>query len=203
MPVENAPSEQIPSDHVAVAGKPEPVHHGLGFWAIVKEDLKLQYGEWSTPGFQALLMYRIGVERYSRGKIARKILGLIYNVMHRFVRNVYTIELYSTAKIGRRVKIAHQGGIVIHPNAVIGDDCVIRQNVTIGAVGDDSWQIAPTLGRNVSIGAGAVVIGRIHVGDNVRIGPNSVVTMNVPADSLVVVPPPRILPMAKPTAPAR
>jgi serine O-acetyltransferase len=113
---------------------------------------------------------------------------------------VYGIELRRSTKVGRRLLIGHQGGIVIHPQAEIGDDCTIRQNVTIGATTFQHVNDAPTLGSRVNIGAGAVILGRIHVGDDVRIGPNAVVTTDVPAGVAAFAPPARV--MRWPPAPA-
>lgn len=168
-------------------------HGELSFWQIVMEDLTVQGGQWSRPGFQAILMYRIGRERYRHGSFSRRLLGIVYHFLHRVVRNFYGIELHSSAHIGRRVKIAHQGGIVIHEHTSIGDDCVIRQCVTIGAASDETFDRAPCLGCKVSVGAGAVIMGRITLGDNCRIGPNSVVMVNVPAGAMMTAPASRLV----------
>jgi serine O-acetyltransferase len=111
--------------------------------------------------------------------------------LRHYVRNHYGIELPAETRVGRRFMIGHQGGIVVHPNARIGDECVIRQGCTIGAAAEHNVQEAPVLGNGVQMGAGAVVIGRVRVGDNVRIGPNAVVTRSVAANSVVMAPPPR------------
>ncbi len=165
----------------------------IGFWQLVREDLGAQRGEWSRPGFQAMLMYRIGRERRRHGVLQRRCIGVIYHLLHRMVRNLYGIELHSSARIGRRVKIAHQGGIIIHEQASIGDDCVIRQCVTIGAASDETFDRAPCLGRNVSVGAGAVIMGRVVIGDNCRIGPNCVVMVNVPNGAMMTAPASRLI----------
>lgn len=119
------------------------------------------------------------------------------------VRNLYGIELYPTARIGRRLRIAHQHGIVIHPAAVIGDDCMIRHGVTIGADGvrDDGGR-APVLGDRVKLGVGAVIAGPVRIGDDVTVGPNAVVMTNVPAGSIVTAPPSRIMTPPPRRAPA-
>ena len=108
-----------------------------------------------------------------------------------YVRNHYGIELPAETRVGRRFLIGHQGAIVVHPNARIGDDCVIRQGCTIGAVEERNVQEAPVLGNGVRMGAGAVVIGPVRIGDNARIGPNAVVTRSVAANSVLMAPPPR------------
>ena len=90
---------------------------------------------------------------------------------------------------------------MIHHFSKIGDDCLIHQNVTLGAATDETIDRGPILGNRVEIGAGAALIGGVVIGDDVRIGPNAVVTMNIPAGSTVVAPPPRIFQMKKPPAP--
>jgi serine O-acetyltransferase len=119
-----------------------------------------------------------------------------------FVRNFYGIELYPTAEIGRRLGIVHQHGIVIHKRTVIGDDCLIRQGVTIGI--RDAEAMPPRLGDRVKVGAGAVLAGPISIGDDVVIGPNTVVMTSVPAGSMVTAPPSRIMtpPPRRPRPPA-
>ena len=111
--------------------------------------------------------------------------------MFRYVRNHYGIELPLTASVGRRVLFGHQCGIVIHPYAIIGDECIIRHNVTIGGTTWERGRETPTLGRGVSLGCGAVILGNITIGDRATIGPNTVVMTDVPADASVFVSPPR------------
>ena len=163
-----------------------------GFWSLVKEDHLTNGKDWTRPGFRAMFMYRFGVWRMGLPGVFRMPMSVIYRWMHRRVRNRYGIELHYTAKIGRRFRIAHQGAIVIHEHATIGDDCTIRQGVTIGSTGEYSMQ-GPTLGDNVDVGAGAMILGKVKIGDNVRIGANSVIMMNVPANSMAVAPPARII----------
>lgn len=167
---------------------------GNTFWDLVREDWATNGRDHSKPGFRALFMYRFGVWRAQVGsKALRAPLSLVYRFMHRFVRNHYGIELHWQASIGRRVKIAHQGGIVIHEYAHIGDDCLITQGVTIGAAGSWSDEEAPVVGRGVSIGAGAKILGPVRVGDGARIGPNAVVLANVPEGAIATAAPARII----------
>jgi len=109
------------------------------------------------------------------------------------VRNHYGIELPASATLGRRIRISHQGGIVIHEFAVLGDDVLVRQSCTIGAAGDASWEQAPVIESGVQLGAGSVIVGRVRVGRNARIGPNAVVTRDVAPGALVVAPQSRVL----------
>jgi serine O-acetyltransferase len=82
--------------------------------------------------------------------------------------------------------------VSIAKDAEIGDDCVIRHNVTIGGV-SGARPDGPIIGSGVEVGAGAVIIGRIRIGDGARIGPNAVVMTNVPAGAIAVAPATRIL----------
>ncbi|WP_136526672.1 DapH/DapD/GlmU-related protein [Geomonas ferrireducens] len=86
-------------------------------------------------------------------------------------------------------------GIFISDSATIGKSCVIFHHVTIGSntLKDSKRPGAPTIGNNCYIGAGAKIIGNIKIGDNVRIGANCVVTQDIPSNSTVVLPPPRIM----------
>jgi serine O-acetyltransferase len=147
-----------------------------------------------TAGFQALLAYRLGVWCHGlRPALLRAPLRLMAAFLAFLARNLYGIELFPTARVGRRVVIVHQHGIVIGKSAVIGDDCLIRQGVTIGGAGLRDDARAPRLGDRVEVGAGAVLAGPIVIGDDVRIGPNAVVMTDVPAGSIVTAPPARIM----------
>jgi len=128
-----------------------------------------------------------------KSRLLRAPLSVLYRFLHRWVRNYYGIELHYTAKVGERVVIAHQGGIVIHEFAEIGNECVIRQGVTLGAAGQYLKGEAPKLGRGVTLGAGAVVMGNVKIGDGAKIGPNAVVMTDVPAGALAVAPPARVI----------
>lgn len=164
----------------------------------VREDWRGHWCDWTLPGFRALAVHRFGQWAYNvHSRVLRRIMPRIYVFCYRYVRNHYGIELHRTTKIGRRVLIGHQGGIVVHPASEIGNDCVLRQNVTIGAASIETVNRGPILGNRVEIGCGAVIMGSIVVGDGVRIGPNAVVTTNVPPDSTVVVEPPRVVQLKK------
>lgn len=180
-------------DQSASAPAEAPATPQPGFWALVKEDHLVNGKDWTRPGFRAMFMYRFGVWRMRRSKLVRIPLSVIYRWMHRRVRNRYGIELHYTATIGRRLRIGHQHGIVIHEHATIGDDCTIRQGVTIGAATDGSYRDAPVLGNRVDVGAGAIILGKVTIGDNARIGPNAVVMMSVPANSTAFAQPARII----------
>jgi serine O-acetyltransferase len=164
------------------------------FVHLVREDLKAHDGDWTRAGFQALLVYRFGVWRMSiRSRLWRAPLSVLWRALFAAVRNFYGIELPFTARIGRRVIFEHQHGIVVHGNAQIGDDCIIRQGVTLGIRRLDGLAEAPVLGRGVNVGAGAKLLGHIVVGDHAEIGANAVVLDDVPAHALAVGIPARLV----------
>ena len=169
---------------------------------LICEDYRTQNREWTRPGFRATAVHRFGVWVLTLGRpwLLRAVLKRISNFLYVYVRNHYTIELPVTTKVGRRLTIGHQGGIVIHFDSTIGDDCTILQNVTLGAATNATLERGPILGDRVEVGCGAAIIGGVVIGDDVRIGPNAVVTMNVPTGSTVVAPAPRIFQLSKPPA---
>jgi serine acetyltransferase len=153
----------------------------------IKEDWVNHGKDWTKPGFRALAYHRFGNWRMDvKPKILRAPLSILYRFLYRRARNLYGIELPYSAQIGQGVIIEHQHGIVVHGNAVIGDNCTIRQGVTIGNRYMDKPTEAPVIGNNVNIGAGAKLLGNITIGDNVNIGANAVVIHNIPQDSIYV-----------------
>lgn len=161
----------------------------------MREDFVAHGRDWTRAGFQALAVYRFGVARSRiRDRVLRAPFSVTYRAMHRFVRNVYGIELPHTAHIGRRVVIEHQHGIVVHGRTVIGDDCILRQGVTLGVRSMDRLDDAPVLGRGVNIGAGAKILGHVEVGDHASIGANAVVLEDIPPGALAVGVPAKVVP---------
>jgi len=154
---------------------------------LIKEDWATNGRDSSRPGFRALLVYRFGVWRMGIGsRLIRMPLSAIYHFLFRRVRNGYGIEIPHTVKIGRRLAIEHQGAIVLHGDTVIGDDCIIRQGVTMGNRYLDRPNEAPILHDGVNVGAGAKVLGRVNIGDGAVIGANAVVLKDVESHSTVV-----------------
>jgi serine O-acetyltransferase len=162
---------------------------------MLREDWQRHYRSWGRPGLHAIMVYRLG--RWARTQ--RQPLRLLGTVAHRFlnvalIRNVYGTEISVDAVIGRRVLIGHHQAVQIPAYCVIGDDTVIRHNVTIGfGASDRSPDDVPHIGRHVKVGAGAVLMGRITIGDEAKIGPNSIVQSNVPPGAVVFVPPARVM----------
>lgn len=156
-------------------------------WQLVREDYVAHDRDWTRPGFRALAVHRFGVARMTvEPKLLRAPLSVAYRVLFRAVRNLYGIELPHTARVGRRVVFEHQHGIVVHGSAIIGDDCILRQGVTLGLRSMDRRDEAPVLGRRVNVGAGAKILGRVVIGDGAAIGANAVVLEDVPSGAVVV-----------------
>ena len=159
----------------------------LTFLQQIREDYVAHGRDWTKPGFQAVAVHRFGNWRMEiQPKIARAPFSVLYRTMFNFVRNFYGIELPYSTKVGRRVIIEHQGDIVVHGNATLGDDCIIRQGVTIGNRHLDKPFEAPTLGAGVNVGAGAKILGKLTIGDKANVGANAVVTRDVEACDTVV-----------------
>lgn len=135
-------------------------------------------------GFWSLVFYRIGHFLY------RHKLLFLARFVSQFARFITGIEIHPGAKIGRRLFIDHGMGVVIGSSAVIGNDCTIYHQVTLGGTSKESdikqTKRHPTVGNNVMIGSGAKILGNIIIGDNVNIGAGAVVLDDVEANSTVV-----------------
>ncbi len=157
------------------------------FFKQIKSDWVAHDRSIYKPGFKALLIYRFGNWRMTvKAKVLRAPLSVIYRFLERRIRFKYGIELPYTVVLGERLIIEHQHGIVIHGNCVIGDDCIIRQGVTLGNKSLDKPLDAPVIGSKVNIGAGAKILGAVKIGDNATIGANAVVVKDVPAGHTAV-----------------
>ena len=172
-----------------------PPSEPIGLWAQIREDWIAHGRDWTKPGFRAVAVHRFGVWRMKRPAPLRFFLSRVYRVMFRRCRNVYGIELPYTVALGRRVIVEHQGAIVVHGHCVIGDDCTIRQGVTLGNKNFDRPLDAPRLGRGVNVGAGAKLLGGIVVGDESAVGANAVLTKDLPARHTALGIPATIKPM--------
>ena len=132
------------------------------------------------PGFHILIFHRISHFLYIHKLF---FLARINSQLGRFFTG---IEIHPGAKIGKRLFIDHGMGIVIGETAVIGDDCTIYHQVTLGGTGKDKNKRHPTIGDNVMIGAGSKVLGPIKIGNNVKIGAGAVVLHDIEKNTTVV-----------------
>lgn len=171
----------------------------VSLWQLIKEDFSQPIKNdpalnskfelfFNYPGVWALINYRFAHKLYTKGfkLIARMIMGVT-----QFITN---IDLHPAAKVGRRVFFDHAFGLVIGETAIVEDDVLIYQGVTLGGVTlDRGVKRHPTVKSGSVIGAGAKVLGDITIGHNCRIGSNSVVVKDVPDDSTAVGIPARVI----------
>ncbi len=139
------------------------------------------------PGLHAVWAHRVA------HRLWRWRLKLIARVLSQLTRWLTGIEIHPGATIGNRFFIDHGMGVVIGETAEIGDGCTLYHGVTLGGTTWEKAKRHPTLGKNVVVGAGAKILGPITIGDNARVGSNSVVVKDVPADATVVGIPGRVV----------
>lgn len=133
------------------------------------------------PGFRYILLLRKVAE--SR-KFTPK--WILYSFLKNRYSYKYGFQIPSTTEIGEGFYIGHCGPIVINGKAKIGKNCNITHNVTIGQANRGKLKGCPVIGNNVWIGTGSVIVGKISIGSNVLIAPNSFVNIDVPENSLVM-----------------
>ena len=170
----------------------------LTLWQQIKEDFSVPRLNdpaldsnfelfFNYPGIWAVVNYRISNRLYYSGwkKLSRVIGGISQTITN--------IDIHPAATIGRRLFIDHGFGVVIGATAILHDDILIYQCVTLGGVSLNKGKRHPTIESNTVIGSGAKVLGNITVGKNCKIGANSVVVCDVPMNSTAVGVPARIV----------
>lgn len=172
---------------------PAGSRRGGGMFENIRGDWRAHNSDWSRHGFWALVVYRFGRWRYGiRSRVVRAPFSLLYKLLKFFSEMLLGIELPCEAVVGRGFVIEHVGGIVISGDAVFGEDCVIRNGVTVG-LRNRGVRGSPRIGDRVDIGAGAKLLGPIRVGNDVAIGANAVVLCDVPDGCIAVGVPARVL----------
>ncbi|HFU75079.1 MAG TPA: serine O-acetyltransferase [Arcobacter sp.] len=170
----------------------------MGLLSLIKEDFTLPKKNdpalhssielmFNYPGVWAMMYYRIANKLYTKGF---KILGRIISGIGHFLTN---IDIHPAATIGRRVFIDHGSGVVIGETTIIEDDVLIYQQVTLGGVSLTKGKRHPTIKKNTVIGGGSKILGNITIGENCKIGANSVVVKDVPCKSTAVGVPARVV----------
>jgi len=163
----------------------------MGVYADIKEDFSNAYKNdpalnskldflFNYPGVWAISWYRIAHKLHTLNykRLARMIMGLTQIFTH--------IDIHPAANIGKRVFIDHGTGVVIGETTIIEDDVLIYQGVTLGGVSLIHGKRHPTIRQGAVIGAGAKVLGNIEIGENAKIGANSVVVKPVPSCSTAI-----------------
>ncbi|MFW9971314.1 MAG: serine O-acetyltransferase [Candidatus Odinarchaeota archaeon] len=141
----------------------------------------------SYPGIKAVLLYRIAHFFWKMG------MPFIPRYISEVARELTGIEIHPGAEIGSDFFIDHGTGCVIGETTVIGNNVTIFSGVVLGGTNIDPVKRHPTLGNNVVVGTGAKILGPVNIGDNVKVGANSVVVTDVPPNSVVVGVPGKII----------
>ncbi len=165
------------------------------FWNTLKRDWKAVFERdpaarvlggsivvfFSYAGFHAILWHRLA--HFLHAKLKMPVLPRLLSQLARFCTGV---EIHPGATIGSGIFIDHGMGVVIGETTLIKENVTLYQGVTLGGVGFEIGKRHPTIGNNVTIGAGGIVLGNIMIGDNVTIGAGSVVVKSVPDNCTVV-----------------
>ena len=170
----------------------------ISFWTQIKEDFCVPRNNdpaldnnlelfFNYPGVWAIINHRIANKLYYKGW---KKLSRVINGISSFLTKT---DIHPACTIGRRVFIDHAIGVVIGATAIVEDDVLIYQGVTLGGVSLDKGKRHPTVKSNTVIGSGAKVLGNITIGRNSKVGANSVVVCDVPDNSTAVGVPAKII----------
>jgi serine O-acetyltransferase len=134
------------------------------------------------PGLQSIIIHR-----YISHPLYKLKIPFIPRLISQIMRFLTGIEIHPGAEIGKGLFIDHGMGVVIGETAKIGNNCVLFHNITLGGTGKHQGKRHPTIGNNVLIGSGAIILGPIKVGNNVKIGANTfIINKNVPDNCTVV-----------------
>jgi len=172
---------------------------GLSLLELLREDFRTHDRKLGEPGFWAVALHRFGNWRMGvRPRVLRAPLSLTYKSALFVMDNVVGIKLEYTVKLGRRVRIWHHGGMILGARE-IGDDVHLRQNTTLGVLRRGENSSKPVIGARVDVGAGACILGDVHIGEDSVVGANAVVVKEVPPQSLAVGVPAEIKPRRIPT----
>lgn len=140
-----------------------------------------------SSGLHAIMLHRPAHWLYQHQKF------LSARLLSQFARFMTGVEIHPGAKIGEGVMIDHGMGVVIGETAVVGDGCTIYQGVTLGGTGKDKGKRHPTLGKNVTVGAGAKILGPFEVGEGAKVAANAVLLESIPPESTAVGVPARVV----------
>jgi len=172
---------------------------GIGLWALWREDLRTHAGNPFEQGFWAVALHRYGNWRMRLRRPLRAPFTLLYEVLAKFVEWTCGISLPYNSRLGRRVRIWHHSGMILHARS-IGDDCHIRHNTTFGIVRLEETRGIPIIEERVEIGCGVAILGHVRIGHDSIIGANSVVLGDVAPWTVVAGAPARVVRRLTPTA---
>ncbi len=174
------------------------MNNNIGLWELIKEDFSIPKKNdpalhskfeliFNYPGVWAIVNYRIANRLYKKG------LKRFARIFSGFSQLLTNTDIHPCATIGRRVFIDHGFGVVIGETTIIEDDVLIYQGVTLGGVSLSHGKRHPTIKKNSVLGSGSKILGNITIGENCKVGANSVVIKDVPCSSTAVGIPARIV----------
>ncbi len=168
-------------------------------YTTIQKDFYRESGKWLS-GIQILKkcfspnLHYIYWFRKAQKYRSTPFLGFIVRFILRHYQIKYGFQIYPETQIGEGFYLGHWGAVVINPKTIIGKNCNIAQGVTIGQQNRGKKQGVPTIGDEVWIGANAVIVGGITIGNNVLIAPNAYVNTDVFSGSVVMGNPAQIIP---------
>lgn len=172
----------------------------MGFKNVLRHDL-YRYGK-ETSLLKGLLIPGFRYTFFFRKSSASKnlVMSLFYRLITRHLKVKYGFQIPVGTEIGRGLFMGHFGSIVINKKAKIGENCNIAHTITIGQANRGGSKGCPVIGNNVWIGTGSVIVGKISIGDNVLIAPNTFINADVPSNCIVAGNPFKIIPKENPTS---
>jgi serine O-acetyltransferase len=178
------PPPPVASPRVINRGDSNMNPSGIGFFELLREDCKTHGSIWEQ-GFWAVSVHRFGNWRMGLPKYVRPPFTLLYRFLFKWVEWTCGITLPYTVILGRRVRIWHHGGMILHA-ARIGDDVHIRQNTTFGIARKNQLHELPTIEDRADLGCGVAILGNVTIGHDSVVGANAVVLKDVPPRSVAV-----------------
>ncbi len=149
------------------------------FQEIYSADLARYKGQ--AELYIRLFLYFFRKRQNSRSRIVRNVARILF----RFIASTRGIEMSSLLQVGKGLYLGHAYNITINPNTIIGNNCNIHKGVVIGQQNRGKNKGVPTIGNEVWIGINAAIVGKVTIGDDVLIAPNSFVNCDVPSHSVV------------------
>jgi serine O-acetyltransferase len=175
---------------------------GLTLWQLLKEDYRTHDRSLFEKGLWAVAVHRFGNWRMGfRWKLVRAPLTFAYRVLYFLVEVLAGITLPYTTKLGRRVRVWHHSGMILHARS-IGDDVHIRHNTTFGVAHRGDNRAIPVIEDRVDLGCGVCVLGAVTVGHDSVVGANAVVVKDVPPWSVAVGLPAKVVKSRRPAEPS-
>jgi serine O-acetyltransferase len=188
--------------------EPQPLAKGdanynppdIGFFALLREDLRTHDSDLLDQGFWAIAVHRFGNWRMGfRWKIIRAPLTIMYRFLNKWVEWTCGITLPQITKVGRRVRLWHHSAMILHARS-IGNDCHLRHCTTFGVAHTNQNHSIPTIEDRCDIGCGVCILGDVIIGHDSAIGANSVVLRDVPPYSVAVGAPAKVVKTLKPAS---